>query len=179
MIFWTDCFLFKIAVSWYLVSSTLKKENKNRWLTDGQWRRKLFLLKQRQSTYWLCLQYSLVYLQVDSISDGSKLLSPIEWSKLSQDLLCQSIEPICRSWLALEPCLANREDVTEASSMTKNEPEDVSQSVKLRRSIRQGRDLALDYLQRSGKAELYMDVIFFLRFKTTRYTSRTCSAEDC
>ena len=79
----------------------------------------------------------------------------------------------------MEPSLANREDVTEASSMMKNEPEDVSQSVKLRRSIRQGRDLALDYLQRSGKAELYMDVIFFLRFKTTRYTSRTCSAEDC
>lgn len=43
-----------------------------------------------------------------------------------------------------------------------------SENVNARRSIREGRDLVLDYLQRSGKADLYTDLMFFLRFKTIR-----------
>ena len=112
-------------------------------------------------------------MQVDLINESSKTLPSAEWSKLTLDVLCGSVEPICRAWLAQEPCLVDAEQqrsvqtveqsvfTTEKSSKSPVELTDAN-------SLGQGRSLVLDYLQRTGKTELYTDLLFYLRFQTMR-----------
>ncbi|KAG0598296.1 hypothetical protein M758_12G062200 [Ceratodon purpureus] len=114
-----------------------------------------------------------LHTQVDLINESSKTLPSAEWSKLTLDVLCGSVEPICRAWLAQEPCLVDAEQqrsvqtvkqcvfTTEKSSKSPVELTDAN-------SLGQGRSLVLDYLQRTGKTELYTDLLFYLRFQTMR-----------
>lgn len=111
--------------------------------------------------------------QVDLLNESSKSLSSAEWSKLTLDVLCGSVEPICRTWLAQEPCLVDAEQqrlvrMEEQSVFTKEESTKASVDLTDASRISQGRTLVLDYLQRSGKTELYMDLLYFLRFQTMR-----------
>lgn len=114
---------------------------------------------------------STVSVQVDLINERNKSLPSAEWSKLTLDILCGSVEPICRTWLAQEPCLVGVEQqgsvqVEEQRIFTTEEPPKASDA--LGNKISPGRTLVLDHLQRSGKTELYMDLLYFLRFQTMR-----------
>ncbi len=112
--------------------------------------------------------------QVNGISESSGLLPSAQWSELSMNILCNLIEPICREWLAMEPSLGNPElmkfrlESSNKSGSANVEVEDISELQTRGGSSRKGEDLVLSYLQRTGKTQLYMDLLFFLRFKTMR-----------
>lgn len=90
------------------------------------------------------------------------------------NILCNLTEPICREWLAMEPSLVNPElmkvrlESSNKSGSANVEVEDITELQTRGGSSRKGEDLVLSYLQRTGKTQLYMDLLFFLRFKTMR-----------
>uniref|UniRef100_A0A7I4CT95 Uncharacterized protein n=2 Tax=Physcomitrium patens TaxID=3218 RepID=A0A7I4CT95_PHYPA len=130
----------------------------------------------------LVLALEQLRTEVDSINVSSKLLPAAEWSKLALDVLCGLVEPICKTWLAQEPRLVGVNQQSPAQMVdngifTVEEPTKVSGGLtgavdpsptQNADSISQGKALVLDYLQRTGKTDLYIDLLFFLRFQTMR-----------
>ncbi|KAL3691859.1 hypothetical protein R1sor_005510 [Riccia sorocarpa] len=130
-----------------------------------------FARSPRQHLLYTTLQQ--LRKEVVSVDEADKKLSLLEWRDLSLGVLCQSILPICQTWVLQDFTAVSQtstgttgfqvaEESVENISFNQSQALDsITEFLKETKSIE-------GYLIRSGKAELYADLIYFLRFRSLR-----------
>ncbi|KAL2622217.1 hypothetical protein R1flu_002422 [Riccia fluitans] len=135
-----------------------------------------FSRSSRQHLLYTTLQQ--LRKEVMNIAETDKELSLLQWRDLSLRVLSQTLLPICQNWISQDftamnqtssgttdfqvPGLASTEERVENISLTQSQALDrITEFLKETQSIQA-------YLIRGGKAELYADLIFFLRFGSIR-----------
>ncbi|CAM6082131.1 unnamed protein product [Calypogeia fissa] len=93
--------------------------------------------------------------QVEAIPDDQQNLDSVQWQDLSLSVLSRLIAPICRSWLFYDECVS--EDAINSHQLEVNVLDSMMSILKDSESIP-------SYVITSGKAGLYVDLIFFLQF---------------
>ncbi|CAM6093716.1 unnamed protein product [Calypogeia fissa] len=97
--------------------------------------------------------------EVEAIPNDQQNLDSDQWQDLSLSVLSRSVAPICRSWLFHDEC------VSEGAGNSHQLEVNVLDSMM---SILKDSESIPSYVIRSGKAGLYADLIFFLRFGSAR-----------
>lgn len=110
-------------------------------------------------------------LQVKGLPETSQFLESDSWLKLSTDTLCNLVVPVCQYFLSRELTY----DITTdqpGPMPSRGEVKAMSEeSTILVENLEGGigeAPLPIDYFWKNGKAGLYADFLFFLRFRTVR-----------
>lgn len=105
--------------------------------------------------FWACFQQLLN--EVNSVSENFGTCNRDDWMEVFSKIMRRFCYPVCMRWLEEELCLENRKpDKALLSSIFE----------KLK-----GDDTVLQYIRKSGKEDLFADLICFLRFNSLRNDS--------
>ncbi|KAG6550531.1 hypothetical protein Mapa_007900 [Marchantia paleacea] len=111
--------------------------------------------------------------EVESITEADQELGLSQWRDLSLSVLCRAVLPVCTNWVSQDLTVMNSDvanGVTAAGLSTAGENMSLTET----RVLDSMTDFLRDtesiktYLTKSGKADLYADLIFFLRFGSIR-----------
>ncbi|CAL4887661.1 unnamed protein product [Urochloa decumbens] len=111
----------------------------------------------------LLITFQLLEMEVGNISGSSELVDGIRWLQVSTTLINGLIEPAFVKWIEEEQALENGQ-INEISFMIQN-------LMKMIRSKTKEDDRIFNRFNRFGKSELYLDLLFFLRFGSARSDS--------
>lgn len=102
----------------------------------------------------LLITFQLLEMEVRNISGSSKLVDGIRWLQVSTTLIDGLIQPAFLKWIEEEQALGN-------GQINENLMKKISSKIKEDNVI-------LKRFNRFGKSELYLDMLFFLRFGSAR-----------
>ncbi|CAL4969149.1 unnamed protein product [Urochloa decumbens] len=105
----------------------------------------------------LLITFQLLEMEVGNISGSSELVDGIRWLQVSTTLINGLIEPAFVKWIEEEQALEN-------GQINEN-------LMKMIRSKTKEDDRIFNRFNRFGKSELYLDLLFFLRFGSARSDS--------
>ncbi|XP_059626155.1 uncharacterized protein LOC132269123 isoform X2 [Cornus florida] len=114
----------------------------------------LYALAEGPMLRLLLASFMQLRKEVDNISERPANVRMDEWLTVSSEIIQMSCQPVCMAWLEKEICLKNsKSDKAFISIMVE----------KL-----DGDDIIFQNIRKSGKEDLYAELLYFLRFGSPR-----------